>query len=271
MNVQRANALDQPLSISAGRQDIALGDSFYDWWLVLDGTPTTSPSWTTYLDSARVTYELMDLKTKLDLIYIQQQARPDDFAVLIGSNPDPNDLHTAGKANGMGMLVYLSVTTPDNTQIDSYLLHAMTVNFPTGSNADVYDLPGPRDWAWTPIDQSDDAARSARTEFGWKDASSSHARYRCLRCVPWNWPTPSSDRSTNYSLSLAGEYLSGDDPDTQQDEMSRPALGLLVTMGAELLYLLLPLHETMVRTCQINNIWRVGLKLEHVADEVADS
>ena len=45
------NIADQPLTLSAGRQDIALGDPD-DWWLVLDGTPGDG-SWTYFLDSIR--------------------------------------------------------------------------------------------------------------------------------------------------------------------------------------------------------------------------
>src|ERR1035438_9755888 len=75
-NLKWNNIMDQPLSITAGRQDIALGDPD-DWWLVLDGTPGDG-SWTYFLDSIRTTYELKDAKTKIDLIYIYQNARPDE-------------------------------------------------------------------------------------------------------------------------------------------------------------------------------------------------
>ena len=69
------NIADQPLTLSAGRQDIALGDPD-DWWLVLDGTPGDG-SWTYFLDSIRTSYELKNVQTKIDVIYIYQNARPD--------------------------------------------------------------------------------------------------------------------------------------------------------------------------------------------------
>ena len=71
-NLKLNNILDQPLSITAGRQDIALGDPD-DWWLVLDCTPGDG-SWTFFLDSIRTTYELKEAKTKVDVIYIYQNA-----------------------------------------------------------------------------------------------------------------------------------------------------------------------------------------------------
>jgi hypothetical protein len=46
-NLKWKNIMDQPLSITAGRQDIALGDPD-DWWLVMDGTPGDG-SWTFFL------------------------------------------------------------------------------------------------------------------------------------------------------------------------------------------------------------------------------
>ena len=46
LNVKWNNIFDQPLSITAGRQDIMLGDAD-DWWLVADGTPGDG-SWTMY-------------------------------------------------------------------------------------------------------------------------------------------------------------------------------------------------------------------------------
>ena len=70
----------------AGRQDIALGDPD-DWWLVLDGTPGDG-SWTFFLDSIRTTYELKEAKTKFDVIYIYQNAMPDEWIPTIGESSD---------------------------------------------------------------------------------------------------------------------------------------------------------------------------------------
>ena len=76
-NVKWNNAFDLPLSVTAGRQDIQLGDPL-NWWLVCDGTPYDG-SWTMFLDSIRASYDAKDIKTKFDLIYIYQNALPDEW------------------------------------------------------------------------------------------------------------------------------------------------------------------------------------------------
>ena len=69
LNVQWRNILGQPLNATVGRQDILLGDG----WLVGDGTPQDG-SWTYFLDSARVTYELKEQHTTFEAIGIMQDA-----------------------------------------------------------------------------------------------------------------------------------------------------------------------------------------------------
>jgi hypothetical protein len=83
LNLKWNNILDQPLSITAGRQDIVLGD-FWNWWLVADGTPLDG-SWSYYLDSARVTYEAKEIQTKFDVIGIEQRAYADDWLPVINN------------------------------------------------------------------------------------------------------------------------------------------------------------------------------------------
>ena len=75
LNVKLNNLFNQPATLIAGRQDIALGD-YYDWWLVLDGTPADG-SLTFFLDGIRLTYDAKPIKTKFDFIYINQNAKPD--------------------------------------------------------------------------------------------------------------------------------------------------------------------------------------------------
>ena len=75
-NVKWNNAFDLPLSITAGRQDIMFGDPL-NWWLVADGTPGDG-SWTMYFDSIRANYDAKEIKTKFDVVYIYQNALPDE-------------------------------------------------------------------------------------------------------------------------------------------------------------------------------------------------
>ena len=80
------NVFDLPLTITAGRQDISLGDPL-NWWLVMDGTPDDG-SWTFFLDSIRLTYEAKEIKTKFDVIYIYQNALPDEWVPTIGRSSE---------------------------------------------------------------------------------------------------------------------------------------------------------------------------------------
>lgn len=69
-----------PLSATVGRQDIFLGDG----WLVGDGTPFDG-SWTYFLDSARLAYELKDQQTTIEAIGIIQSARDADWMPVLNS------------------------------------------------------------------------------------------------------------------------------------------------------------------------------------------
>ena len=79
LNVQWKQPMDLPATVTVGRQDINLGDG----WLVGDGTPEDG-SFTSFLDSARVTYDLKDQHTTIDAIGIVQYARPDAWLPTIG-------------------------------------------------------------------------------------------------------------------------------------------------------------------------------------------
>jgi hypothetical protein len=72
LNVQWKKPLDLPVTLTVGRQDIFLGDGF----LVGDGTPEDG-SFTSFLDSARLTWNLEKQHTTIDFIGIVQYARPD--------------------------------------------------------------------------------------------------------------------------------------------------------------------------------------------------
>jgi len=68
-NVEWKKILGMPLKIKVGRQDMRLGEG----WLVFEGTPLDG-SRTIYFDAIRGTYEMADIKTTIDLIYIDNYA-----------------------------------------------------------------------------------------------------------------------------------------------------------------------------------------------------
>ena len=86
LNVQWKRAVRTcPSTLTVGRQDIFLGDG----WLVGDGTPEDG-SFTYFLDSARLTYNLEEQHTTIEAIGIIQYARPDAWLPTLGpSGPCP--------------------------------------------------------------------------------------------------------------------------------------------------------------------------------------
>jgi hypothetical protein len=86
LNLKWTNAFNQPLTITAGRQDLTFGD-YWNWWLVADGTPGDG-SWSFFLDSVRATFDVEDLKTQFNVVYIYQNARPDEWIPTIGRSFD---------------------------------------------------------------------------------------------------------------------------------------------------------------------------------------
>jgi hypothetical protein len=155
-NVKWNNIADLPLTITAGRQDIAFGDPL-NWWLVVDGTPYDG-SWTTFLDAVRLTSVIADgIKTKFDLVYIHQEALPDDRIPTIGRSS--KNVASNGKSapywlteqNEQGIIAYLSNKSLKNFQVDGYFIYKRDsqetaipspYGTPLGDNAEIYTAGG---------------------------------------------------------------------------------------------------------------------------------
>ena len=131
-----------------GRQDIALGDPD-DWWLVMDGTPGDG-SWTFFLDSLRATYDAKDIKTKMDVIYIYQDALPDGVMPTIGessgnTSPLGKRPYYLTEQNEQGAIIYLSNKSVKDMQIDGYFIYkgdhrTDTTLIKNGDNADIFTV-----------------------------------------------------------------------------------------------------------------------------------
>lgn len=118
-----------PLTITAGRQDIILGDG----WLVLEGTPLDG-STSIYFDAVRASLDLKDAKTKLDAIFIQQYSSPDIWLPTI-SDTDVAQI----EQNERGAILYASNTAIKNLQIDGYFIYKHDEKvLANGDNGDIY-------------------------------------------------------------------------------------------------------------------------------------
>ena len=144
LNVQWKKPLDLPATVTVGRQDIFLGDGF----LVGDGTPEDG-SFTTFLDSARVTYDLKEQHTTVDAIGIVQYARPDAWLPTIGpsttqgGNPEPLLLTDQ---NEKGAILWIANKSLPAANVDGYFIykHDTRINDDPsamfGDNADIYTV-----------------------------------------------------------------------------------------------------------------------------------
>lgn len=256
LNLKWANAFDQPLTITAGRQDILFGD-YWNWWLVADGTPGDG-SWSYFLDSARVTYDAKNLKTKFDAVYIYQRARPDDWLPTL----DNSSAYGLTEQNEQGVILYGSNKSIKGLQIDGYFFYkGDDQEFANGDDANIYTLgarfvgdPGPH-WHYTVEgayqfgEKMDPMVRTPVNVAGqWRDM----AAYGGNASLDYLLKDP-----LNNQAHLIFEYLSGDDPDTAgTDEMFDVLWGRWPRWSE--LYIYSYINETGGKVAQLNNIMRLG-------------
>jgi hypothetical protein len=270
-NLKWSEILDQPLTVTAGRQDIALGDPD-DWWLVMDGTPSDG-SWTTFFDSVRTTYELKGIQTKLDLIGIHQSAMPDEFIPTLGDSGDNRLPSGTAKPyylteqNEQGFIAYLSNQSVEDMQIDGYFIYkgdqrTHTDLIKNGDNADIFTIGSKI--TGTPAEHWSYSVEGAY-QFGSKQDPKVQEIYENSSS---DWRTISAYAGKfrlNYlfkdplknQLSLVGEFLSGDDPNTKGTDEMFDVLWGRYPRWTELgtwTYA----TETGGRSFQMNNLFRVG-------------
>ena len=241
----------------------------------MDGTPGDG-SWTFFLDSIRTTYELKELKTKLDVIYIHQNALPDEWIPTIGEssgNTLPSGTHKPyylTEQNEQGVIVYLSNKSVQNAQIDGYFIYkgderTDTSLIKNGDNADIYTFGAkitgtPADhWSYSAegayqFGSKQDPYVGYNGYIGYKDPT---RRDICAYAGKAKLTYSFKDEMKN-QVSLVGEFLSGDDPNTKgQDEMfdvlwgRYPRWTELGTWSYAV--------ETGNKYLQMNNLGRVGL------------
>jgi len=260
--VKWSNIGGVPLSFSAGRQDVQFGEPL-NWWLVADGTPGDG-SWTFFLDSIRGTFDAKEIKTKFDVVYLYQNARPDAWMPTLGeSGWKPPSAYCLTEQNEQGAILYLSNKSVDNLQLDGYFIYKRdNQEMANGDNADIYTIGSKISGTPTPhLAYSVEGAY----QFGRKQDATVGAAYvnsltdwRTINAYGGNakltWLC--KDKFDN-QFSLAGEYLSGDDPNTKgTDEMFDVLWGRWPRWSE--LYIYSYIYETSKKIAQMNNIIRVG-------------
>ncbi len=251
-----------PLSISVGRQDVQFGDPL-NWWLVGDGTPNDG-SWTMFLDSARIGYDAKELKTKVDVVYIYQNARPDAWIPTLGtSSGHTPTAYYLTEQNEQGVILYLSNKSVKDMQIDGYFIYKRDAQeYSNGDNADIYTIgskisgtPAPH-WAYLvegayQFGNKQDATVGSsyiNSAGDWRDINAYGANARLTYLF--------KDK-LNDQLSFIFECLSGDDPNTKGTDEMFDVLWGRHSRWSEL-YVYSYINETSRKLAQMNNIVRFG-------------
>jgi hypothetical protein len=227
LNVKWKEPLQLPMTVTVGRQDIFLGDG----WLVGDGTPEDG-SFTTFLDSARITWDLKDQNTTIDAIGIVQDARPDGWLPTIGTSKGADvEPMLLTDQNEKGMIFWVANKSIPEANLDGYFIykHDNRLNSaPIGSfgdNADIY-TPGARvsgvieqHWKYS-VEGAYQFGKKQDPELTLVAPSAATTGFRDIDAFGLNSKlTYQFKDQYNNQLSLSYEYLTGDHPNTKNDEM----------------------------------------------------
>ena len=223
-------------AFTVGRQDIILGDG----WLVLEGTPLDG-STSIYFDAVRGTTQFKDLKTTVDLIYINQYSDPDIWM------PTINDTDRAQiEQNERGAIAYFSNKSIQNTEIDPYFIYKHDVKvLANGDAGDIYTFGTRVVEDFTPNLRG---RVEAAGQFGDKNGRSLAAWGANSRL------TYSFNDTLKNELRFNAEYLSGDKPGDKTDQAFDPLWGRWPQFSE--LYVYTYAKET--RIAQTTNLLRFG-------------
>jgi hypothetical protein len=257
-----SNIAGVPLTLSVGRQDVQFGEPL-NWWLVADGTPGDG-SWTFFLDAIRATYEAKGIQTKFDVAYVNQTTKPDQVIPTLGQSsantPVPYNLT---EQDEQGVILYLSSKLVDNLQVDGYFIYKRDdKQLANGDNADIYTIGSKI--SGTPATHWAYSAEGAY-QFGSKQDATVGAAYVNSTADWRNIDAWGANGKLTYlfkdpynnQVSLQGEFLSGDDPNTKgTDEMFDVLWGRWPRWSE--LYVYSYINETSKKCGQMNNIIRFG-------------
>jgi len=228
---------------------------------VADGTPNDG-SWTMYFDSMRMTYAAKPIQTTFDAIYIYQNARPGDWIPTLGRSEG----YYVTEQNEQGVILYLSNKSVKNVQLDGYFIykHDDRITFPTsnGDNANIFTIGSKI--TGTPAEHWFYSVEGAY-QFGHKQDATVQASYVNSKTDWREIAAYAGKAKLSYlfkdpmknQISLIGEFLSGDDPNTKgKDEMFDILWGRWPRWSEAMPFYYA--NETSGRMAQMNNLGRIG-------------
>ncbi len=221
-NLVWRDAFDMPLTATVGRQDVILGTG----WLVLDGTPLDG-SRTIFMDAARFTFDWPERNSKLDLIYVDNAAESDRWLEPIS---DENNALT--EQDERGFIFYLTNTSLENTQFEGYFMYkndnpidSRVDNMSPGTAAcwsrkgEIFTFGGAvsgtpaEHWKYRLEGAVQTGEKASRPTDPLAGAMQDISAYGGLANLEYLF----KDELDN-SVHVGGEYASGDDPDTRDNE-----------------------------------------------------
>ncbi len=132
MNIKWKNVMGLPLTVTAGRQDINLGNG----WLVFEGTPDDG-SRTLFFDGFRATYEIKEIQTTIDAMYVWQNPRENQYITPFAYKPAT--ILTEQTENGA--ILYVTNKSIKNTEINGYFIYkddSDPLKAPLGDSGQIY-------------------------------------------------------------------------------------------------------------------------------------
>jgi hypothetical protein len=263
LNIRWTNILGQPLSLTAGRQDVnATGRQDIQAfdplspWLVADGTPNDG-SWAFFLDGIRMTLDLQDVKTRIDTMYVYQNANPGAWLPTVGCSHGYN----LTEQNEQGVIFYVSNKSIKNTQVDAFFIYKRdNAAYAYGDDANLYTLGAKvsgdvlEHWKYSV---------EGAYQFGNKDltypvrgAPVNHTTDRDVSAWALNSRLTylAKDELKN-QFRMNCEFLSGDDPNTSKNESFDLLWGRWPRWSEMYIYSYIP--ETG-RNAQVGNLIRFG-------------
>ncbi len=235
LNVRWRSPIGLPATLTAGRQDIFLGDG----WLMGDGSPEDG-SFTYFVDALRLTYKLEELHTTIDAIGLVEYARPNAILPTFGPSGsvrgDPAGLLLTDQ-NEKGAILWVANKSVPAVNVDGYFIYKHDTQIgdlplaPYTDGGDIYTIGGrlsgspENHWKYSaegayqfgrkqdPVlnqgGTNPQLAPSAETT-GFRDLDAFGGQAKLTYLCKDEW---------NDQLSLSFEYLSGDNPHSKNDEM----------------------------------------------------
>jgi hypothetical protein len=214
----RGGIAGSSVGVTLGRQELKLGEAG-NAWLINDATPGDG-SWTTYFDAARATVKFEALSTSLDMVFIDQYSDADRRLPTLGRS----DAYAMTEQDEQGVVVYFANRALSAAQFDAFFIFKKNHRvLAAGNDAELSTL-GLR-VAGDPSRHWQYALEGAIQGGSKQDAAVKISLPVSARRDVRAWGVNSRItwlRRDAYEqrVSLIGEFLSGDDPETtERDEL----------------------------------------------------